>query len=115
DWLDAVPHLFGYVTLLWVIYAIGLCVWIVLQKREPAATLSWMLSLVLIPYVGFFIYYVFGPQRIRRQRLRRERSRMELRGYGDVRAAAPEHGELATLSFESTGLPPSTATSAELL
>ena len=115
DLLRSVPHLFGYVTLLWVFYAIGLCLWIVLQKREPAATLAWILSLVLIPYLGFFIYYIFGPQRLERQRLRRARSKMELRGYGDVRAAGNDYDELATLGAQSSGLPPSTATSVDLL
>jgi cardiolipin synthase A/B len=115
DLARAVPHLFAYVTLLWVVYAIGLCVWIILQKREPAATLSWTLSLVLIPYLGFFIYYVFGPQRIKRQRLRRERSRMEMRGYGDMRPTPIEHNELMRLAHESCGLPPSTARTVDLL
>lgn len=114
-WWHAIPHLFGYVTILWVIYAIGLCVWIVLQKREPAATLSWMLSLIFLPYVGFFVYYVFGPQRIERQRLRRERSRTELRGYGEVSPPHPDHDELAHLALESAGLPPTTATSVRFL
>jgi cardiolipin synthase A/B len=115
DWVSAIPHLFAYTTLLWVIYAIGLCVWIILQKREPAATLSWILSLVLIPYLGFFIYYVFGPHRIKRQRLRRDRSRLELRGYGDVRTARTEHGELAQLGLESSGYAPSSAKTVDLL
>ena len=49
--------------------------WIVLQKREPVATVSWLLGLALLPYLGFIVYHFFGPQRITRQRLRRARSK----------------------------------------
>ena len=65
------PYLRFYLVLLWLLYLIPLGIWIVLQKREPVATLSWLLGLALLPYIGFLVYHVFGPQRIRRQRLRR--------------------------------------------
>ena len=81
DWLHglweafvSIPHLGLYLTLGWVAYFIGLGGWIVLQKREPVATISWLISLAALPYLGFLIYYVFGPQRIRRQKLRRGRA-----------------------------------------
>ena len=51
----------------WLAYLLLLGGWIVLQKREPVATLSWLLGLALLPYVGFLIYHVFGPQKIRRR------------------------------------------------
>src|SRR5687767_831052 len=56
---------------LWLVYVVVLAVWIVLQKREPAATLSWIFSLALLPYVGFLIFYVLGPRRIKRNRSKR--------------------------------------------
>ena len=61
--LLAVPHLKLYLALGWAVYLLWLGSWIVLQKREPVATLSWLISLALLPYVGFLIYYLFGPQR----------------------------------------------------
>ena len=69
--------------------------WIVLQKRAPVATLSWLLGLAALPYVGFFVYLVFGPQRIRRHRLRRARSHVSLpgnagEGEGDEESGAGE-------------------------
>ena len=69
------PYLTALLVFGWVAYVIGLGLWIVLQKREPVATLSWLISLAALPYVGFVIYYVLGPQRIQRQRLRRIRAR----------------------------------------
>jgi len=59
-WLH-VRHLGLLLTLGWLGYLVWLGGWIVLQKRAPAATLSWLLGLAALPYVGFLIYYVFGP------------------------------------------------------
>jgi len=64
--------------IVWVVYLVGLVLWIILQKRSPAATVSWVLSLALLPIVGYLIYYFFGPQRLKRFRLRRLRSRVAL-------------------------------------
>jgi cardiolipin synthase len=98
----------------WLAYLLGLGVWIVLQKREPAATLAWLISLAALPYVGFVIYYFFGPQRIRRQRLRRGRARARMPalpdGTGDGEAM-----ELARLAQATTHLPPSSARDVRLL
>lgn len=90
--------------------------WIVLQKREPVATLSWLLGLAVLPYLGFFVYHVFGPQRIRRQRLRRARSREVTRDADDLRGAVhADAAELARLGAATSGLPPSSARSLRLL
>ena len=53
--LAAIPHLGLYLTLGWLGYLVGLGLWIVLQKREPVATLSWLISLAALPYLGFLI------------------------------------------------------------
>src|SRR3546814_2767445 len=74
-----IPYIHLYVTGIWIAYMIGLGGWIVLQKREPVATLSWLLGLAALLVVGLLVYQVFGPQKIRRHRLRRSRSRMPRR------------------------------------
>nr|WP_235893639.1 cardiolipin synthase [Lysobacter lacus] len=98
----------------WVVYLVGLGLWIVLQKREPVATLAWLISLAVLPYVGFAVYYWFGPQRIRRQRLRRgrARARLPLSGAGTVDCLTHE---LARLGQATTRLPASSATDVQLL
>lgn len=111
--LDSVPHLWLYLLLGWLGYVIGLGLWIVLQKREPVATLSWLISLAALPYLGFLIYYVFGPQRIRRQRVRRARSRAPVAPVGHPPEA--DAVELARLGQATTGLPPSSASDVRLL
>ncbi|MFC0676441.1 cardiolipin synthase [Lysobacter korlensis] len=104
-----------YLTLGWVVYVLGLGLWIVLQKREPAATLSWLVSLAALPYVGFVIYYVFGPQRIRRQRVRRGRNRAALPAPPVGHSPSSDSLELARVARATTGLPASSATRVELL
>ena len=51
----AIPHIRAWLTGGWILYLVWLGLWIVLQKREPAATLSWLISLAALPYIGFAI------------------------------------------------------------
>ena len=114
--LLSIPHLGTWLIAAWAAYLLLLGGWIVLQKREPVATLSWLLGLALLPYLGFLVYHVFGPQRIERQRLRRARSRESV--AGSVAAGHGAHAdaaELARLGATSTGLAPSTARDVRLL
>ncbi|MGB8339764.1 MAG: cardiolipin synthase [Burkholderiales bacterium] len=69
---------------LWIGYVISLSIMIVLQKRPPISSLSWILSLAFLPYFGFLIYYVLGPQRLKRQRLRRMRVRASLNAVSEI-------------------------------
>jgi cardiolipin synthase len=113
DALASVPYLRLYLTLGWALYLLLLGGWIILQKREPVATVSWLLGLALLPYVGFLIYHVFGPQRIERQRLRRARVRGELPAQS--LAENEDVAELARMVRSATGLPMTTASSLRLL
>ncbi|MDQ2703394.1 MAG: cardiolipin synthase [Pseudomonadota bacterium] len=115
QWLVSVPHLGLYLALGWALYLLGLGGWILLQKRAPVATVSWLLGLAALPYVGFLVYLVFGPQRIKRHRLRRARTRVSLpepAAWADAGGAA---AELATLAKATTGIAPDSATSVRLL
>ena len=122
EWLRTLPVVGPYVIPVlvvgWLLHLLVLGGWIVLQKREPVATLSWILGLALLPYIGFVVYHLFGPQKIQRQRLRRARSRIE----GDALASpafapgeAPDARELARLGQASTGLAPMRASNVRLL
>lgn len=113
--LLALPHLKLYLSLAWAVYLLWVGSWIVLQKREPVATLSWLISLAALPYIGFVIYYLLGPQRIHRQRLRRVRAKAKFPPLPDGFKPTPEAIELARLGQATTGLPPTNATDAQLL
>lgn len=101
----------------WVVYLVPLVMWVIMQRREPVATLSWVLSLALLPYVGFAIYYLLGPQRVRRRLLRRARGRAALDRRGRLEAVRrdAEARQLALLAENAGGFPPSTCASAQLL
>ncbi len=114
DAFVSIPHLGLYLVIGWITYMAWVGAWIILQKREPAATLSWLMGLAALPYVGFLIYHVFGPQRIKRHRLRRSRARNSLPALAKATSDL-EAMELARLGHATTGLPPSTASDVRLL
>lgn len=109
----------------WFLYIICLSIWIILQKRAPVSTLSWILALAFIPYGGFVIYHFFGPQKLKRQRLRRLLSKTALKEHSDylqVRnhiLATSSHSrelmQLANMIRTTTGFPLTTAQSLKLL
>lgn len=113
--LLSLPHLRLYLTTAWLLYLIPLGFWIVLQKREPVATLSWLLALALLPYLGYLIYFLFGPQKISRQRLRRDLSRKGMEAHEAHCPLDQQCTELGLLAQATTGLPPSSASSVRLL
>lgn len=115
DAVLAIPHLKLYLTLAYIGYVLWLGAWIALQKREPAATLSWLISLAALPYIGFVIYYFLGPQRIQRQRLRRLRNRGRLDPHPPGFDRDADALELARVAQATTGLAPTTATRVDLL
>lgn len=115
EWFAAVPHLSAYVTAGYFAYLLWIVAWIVLQKREPAATLSWVLSLAALPYLGLLIYYLLGPQKVKRQRLRRGRSRSGMEHYTSVCPPDSDCDELAKIAQATCGMPPASATGVDWL
>ena len=113
--LAALPHLGFWLSLAWGLYLALLAGWIVLQKREPVATLGWLLGLAALPLVGFFVYYFFGPLRIHRQRLRRARARAALDGCVPPPGDHGDDADLARLAHATTGFPPTRSARVELL
>ncbi len=113
--LTSIPHLGRILAATYVVYLLLLAGYIVLQKREPVATLSWILSLAALPYIGLFVFYLFGPQKIVRQRLRRGQSRQGMSTYEAV--CPPDEGctELARVGQATTGLSLSSATDVDWL
>lgn len=110
----SIPHAGRWLALLWLAYMLWLGGWIVLQKREPVATLSWLLGLAALPFVGLLVYQVFGPQKIKRQRLRRSRHSL---ADGKHRTAPgdAERDELSRIATATSGLPLSSLDTVRLL
>ncbi|MCK7593572.1 cardiolipin synthase [Lysobacter sp. CAU 1642] len=119
--LEALPNwLLLYGPPVWAAHLLILSVWIVLQKRPPLSTLSWILSMALLPVLGFIIYFFLGPQKIRRQRLRRQRLRKQhnagARRDADAHQALPRRKRgLGDLVERAIGTPVSSLTDLRLL
>lgn len=106
----------------WSVYIAVLSIWIVMQKRAPVSTVGWILSMAALPYLGFVIYYFFGPQRLTKQRLKRLRSRAIAHAPADLalvrdRAEEAPHTlrQMSALGTAACGLPVSSATGVQLL
>lgn len=82
--------------IVWILIA---GVTIILQRRSATATLAWLLALALLPIVGLIIYWLIGPQRLKRAKLARVVSRQTvaaaMAGLAEARTSAPEHARLA--------------------
>lgn len=46
---------------------------ILLRNKPPASTLAWIWAVILFPYVGTIFYFIFGTDRLVRQKLRATR------------------------------------------
>ncbi len=98
----------------WIVYAGVVSVWVIMQRSEPVATLGWLMALAFLPYVGFVVYYVLGPQRIRRSGRRREASHAAIDARGKTKAG-DEVDVLSRMAQTMTGFPRTTATRVDLL
>ena len=80
SWLD---WLLEYRVPQWTIVIVGYVIAfvtglrIVMQRREPTATLAWVLGVILVPYLGVLLYLLVGRRRLDRQ-LRRRADRATL-------------------------------------
>jgi cardiolipin synthase A/B len=60
-WLVIIEVVVGYLLAFLTIMRI------VLQRREPTATLAWVLGILLLPYLGVLMYILVGRRRLTRQ------------------------------------------------
>lgn len=108
------PHISLGLGLIWLVYIILLGAWILLQKREPIATLSWLLCLALLPFVGFLIYHFLGPTRIKRQNLKRSKAKAGLIPLTEANRSA-NASDLMQISAAASGYAPGNAEDVVLL
>jgi cardiolipin synthase len=104
-----------WLAVVWVAYVLVLAAWIVRQRREPVATLAWLLVLAWLPVLGWAVYWWLGPQRIRRRLRRRSRARLALAEVGLPPCGEPAEWGAERLVEASTGFAPTRASRLELL
>ena len=125
DWLTSQlsqENIKLWLSVVWSVYVLIVSVWILLQRSAPVATMSWLLSMAALPVLGLVIYYFLGPQRLKRQRIKRLRSRKRSRIRASVqrmRERMPHADErlhqVARLVVATSDFPISTATDMSLL
>lgn len=114
-------HVALVLSLVWTLYGVLVAVWILLERRSPVATLSWLLAMMVLPVVGLLVYFVFGPRRFQRQRLKRLRSRRKSRMRRSMARLyekspqAPERLQQLVKLASAASLPLSTVQRVELL
>ena len=87
-------------SLLWIGY---LATWatiphILLRNKPPASTLAWIWAVILFPYAGTIFYFVFGTDRLVRQKLRATREMDASGGRAERRVSADTEASLEHLT-----------------
>lgn len=62
---------------------------LLVERRDSTATLSWLLAILFIPFLGLLAYWLFGSVRIKRVRRRKARVHHALAEASDRSAALP--------------------------
>ncbi|MBX3187015.1 MAG: cardiolipin synthase [Labilithrix sp.] len=75
-------------------YVVVLATWILFEKRSPIATIAWILALIALPYVGFVVFFLLGPRRLIRKRLKHRRARGAVTATTPLGASEPPPAEL---------------------
>ncbi len=107
------------VGLVFAVSAIVMAFAIVQQRRSPAATIAWLMVLVMIPIGGWLVYRLIGPLRLERKKLRRKKTRLMMDeavgALTEIEAASPAHREqLGKIAIAAGEAPPLRGTAVEL-
>lgn len=73
---------------------------VILQRRESGATLAWILTIILIPFLGLLAFWIFGTTRLHMRRRKRHLIEARL-------APALHELQLPVSKLSIAGLPPS--------
>lgn len=83
EWFDWIPQWAPFFALHDIIVIILVPV-LLLRRKEPSATIAWLVVIIAMPFVGAIVYLIFGNDRIRRSmddKIGRKRElRSKLRG-----------------------------------
>ncbi|MDO4795185.1 MAG: cardiolipin synthase [Brachymonas sp.] len=121
-WQYTTEHWRALLGWVWFLAGVHLAIHVTLQRRSPAATLAWILGLCLISPLGLIVYRFFGPQKVKRQSLRRLRSQARLRAHCDMRQLLQDRPQPPVWAFRhsqmieaSCGIPPSHCDAIEVI
>ncbi|MCC6782167.1 MAG: cardiolipin synthase [Planctomycetes bacterium] len=114
---------------LFLAHVFAISVLILVERRQPAATLAWLLTLVFLPIVGLVVYFLIGAPRFARTkrkmalaarridavRKRQEVERKLAASGGEGEAVEPRTESLLRLGAALSSTPPSAGNVARLL
>ncbi len=90
------------------VWAVVFSVYVVSERRSPASTISWVLTLGFVPIVGFLVYYAFGPRRFDRKKRRRAAALQFIKesnaGAGDSLEAEDDATFLVAMNVGALGV-----------
>src|SRR5690606_435454 len=72
-----------------LILYLGVIITILIENRNPSKTISWVLVIAFLPFLGLILYYLFGQKYIRIKRIKRENRIQELRLRSEWNKFAP--------------------------
>jgi cardiolipin synthase A/B len=95
--------LFDALMLVWWVITLFMCVEILRQRRSPLSTIVWLLTVLLLPYIGVLLYLLIGMQKVRSEQKR-------VRGVKLPAEAVVPDGEIDALDrlLRRFGTPPAT-------
>jgi cardiolipin synthase len=67
----------GWLLLLSILVAVGTFCWVLHSKRETMSAIAWSLTVLLVPFLGAFLFFLFGSQSITRPITRKQRRRSD--------------------------------------
>lgn len=99
-WINAV---YWIILAVYVVTIISLVILVVSENRNPIKTMSWVLVLIFLPFIGLLFYYIFGEDNrkkrfISKRMYKRLKNRAIPKTVSEEYAPLPErYNELATL------------------
>ncbi len=100
----------GWLVLIELLVTVGTLLAVMHLKREPMSAIAWSLTVLLLPFFGAFLFFVFGYQTVHRRLMRR---RQKSRAYKEftkradgTSAGVPKRWDvLARLGHHGDGFP----------
>lgn len=67
-----------------LVWLVASASWLLFERRSPLATIAWILAVGLLPLIGLVFYFLVGPRRFDRKKLRRAGARAAARGMAPM-------------------------------
>jgi cardiolipin synthase len=105
------PDIAGSLVVLDILLVVGTLCWVLQTKRETMSAIAWSLTVILVPFLGAVLFFLFGSQSITRRIVlnrRRDAAYKRLtraRSGGPVVDVPPRWDTLARLGHHDDGFP----------